>query len=309
MGNFFKHIKLVNSHKWKVFKLCCKAGIPVQGIFHDLSKYSITEFKESVRYYEGTVSPLLISKNQNGYSKAWLHHKGRNKHHFEYWFDVCTLDKAPIMPYKYAVELICDTISAGKTYLGYGWTPEKQIEYFNNRKDRDYINVKIQDFIVEVYKEITEEGIDKVIRKERLKKLYDEIVLSPFRYTVFLDGTCNKSKWRDEFIPLLDENVSYYNPYSEKYDETVEEKNLIEERNSKFVTCVVTSDTKGYLSLIKTVNLSNKTPNRILFCVIKKGFTKDELKSLEEVKKMLKNNKVLVFDNLKDLAKYINENI
>ena len=111
--NIFKHLHLINKHKWLVFKLSVKAGIPWQGLVHDLSKYSPTEFIESIKYYNGKRSPISISKQENGYSKAWLHHKGRNKHHFEYWYDFNTPDKTPVIPYKYTGERICDTIATG----------------------------------------------------------------------------------------------------------------------------------------------------------------------------------------------------
>ena len=57
-----KHLGLVNRHRWMVFKLCAKAGIPYRGLVHDLSKYSITEFWESVKYYNGSRSPIEFEK-------------------------------------------------------------------------------------------------------------------------------------------------------------------------------------------------------------------------------------------------------
>jgi hypothetical protein len=85
LGKILKHFCLICRHKFYVFYWCCKVGIPFRGIVHDLSKFSPTEFWESVKYYSGTGSPINTSKKLNGYSKAWLHHKGRNKHHYEYW--------------------------------------------------------------------------------------------------------------------------------------------------------------------------------------------------------------------------------
>ena len=55
---------------------------------HDLSKYSREEFWTGVRYYQGNRSPNAAERETVGFSKAWLHHKGRNKHHYEYWIDV-----------------------------------------------------------------------------------------------------------------------------------------------------------------------------------------------------------------------------
>ena len=67
--NFFGHIHTVNLHRWEVFKISIKLGIPIRGLFHDLSKYSIEELRDSVKYYTGgTYSPLLACKNATGYS-------------------------------------------------------------------------------------------------------------------------------------------------------------------------------------------------------------------------------------------------
>ena len=90
--NVIKHLILITKHKWVVFKLCCKVGIPWRGLVHDLSKYSPTEFFESIKYYTGTHSPITGEKQDKGYSEAWLHHKGRNKHHSEYWIDYAAPD-------------------------------------------------------------------------------------------------------------------------------------------------------------------------------------------------------------------------
>ena len=83
--NYWKHFKLITKHKYYVFKNCCYAGIPLQGILHDLSKYSPTEFLESVKNYSGDRSPIDNLKDKGEISMAWLHHRGRNKHHWEYW--------------------------------------------------------------------------------------------------------------------------------------------------------------------------------------------------------------------------------
>ena len=174
--NMFKHLHLINKHKWLVFKLSIKAGIPWQGLVHDLSKYSPTEFIESIKYFNGKRSPISISKQENGYSKAWLHHKGRNKHHFEYWYDFNTPDKTPVIPYKYTVEMICDTIAAGMAYMKKDWTPKAQGDYFEKRKDLDYINEDIKKILRDVYKQLEEKGIDKTINKKNLRKTYDKYV-------------------------------------------------------------------------------------------------------------------------------------
>lgn len=170
--NIFKHLHLVNKHRFLVFKLSIKAGIPFRGLVHDLSKYSPTEFIESVKYYDGKISPIKVCKKENGYSKAWLHHKGRNKHHFEYWYDFNSPTKTPIIPYKYTIELLCDTIAAGMAYNGKEWNPNSQKQYFENRKDLEYINEDIKKVIREVYEQVNKYGINKTINKKNLKKIY-----------------------------------------------------------------------------------------------------------------------------------------
>ncbi len=173
LKNAIKHFKLISYHKWLVFKLCCKIGQPWRGLVHDLSKYSPTEFFESIKYYTGDHSPITESKKINGYSKAWLHHKGRNKHHTEYWVDVDAPNKMPIMPYKYAAEMICDKLAAGMTYQGKNYTFKYQLEYWEKeRKYKKDINENIENFITEVFNEIENNGINKTLTKRNLKMIY-----------------------------------------------------------------------------------------------------------------------------------------
>lgn len=175
LKNILKHFNKITKHKWEVFKLCVKAGIPIRGILHDLSKYSPEEFFESAKYYQGNRSPISKCKEVNGYSKAWLHHKGRNKHHYEYWYDPVTLDKAPIMPYKYAIEMICDGLAAGIVYHGKEHTEKHEIEYFEKYKRNEVmLNDNLKDMLFEVYSQIQIDGIDKVINKKNLKELYNK---------------------------------------------------------------------------------------------------------------------------------------
>ena len=176
LKKFFRHLNTVNKHRFLVFKYCVKAGIPFRGLVHDLSKYSLLEFLEGVKYYNGNFSPISTCKKVNGYSKAWLHHKGRNKHHFEYWYDFNSPLKTPVIPYKYVVELICDNIAASKTYLKDKWNLNSQLNYFLNRKDLKYINPKIKDMLINVYSDMIDIGIDGVLNKKYLKDMYKKYV-------------------------------------------------------------------------------------------------------------------------------------
>lgn len=134
MSKIFKHLKMILKHKYWVGKYCFKCGIPWQGITHDLSKFSPTEFFESVKYYQGTSSPIDAAKKDKGYSKAWMHHRGRNKHHYEYWQDNFDNGGEPlIMPYEYAVELLCDYLGAGRAYMGKKFTYKSEYQWWRNK--------------------------------------------------------------------------------------------------------------------------------------------------------------------------------
>lgn len=172
--NIFKHTKLVLKHKWVVFKLCCKVGIPWRGFIHDWSKFSPTEFFESVKYYVGNRSPILLCKEDKGYSEAWLHHKGRNKHHHEYWIDLTLPEKTSIMPYKYAAEMICDKMAAGIVYQGKKWTKDWQINYYMRERNKCLIHPEIDKFMMATFTEVSRKGLDATLTKQNIKKLYEK---------------------------------------------------------------------------------------------------------------------------------------
>lgn len=114
-----KHLKTILTHKKWVFYFARHLGIGWQGFWHDMSKFSPIEFFESIKYYTGTSSPIDACKKANGYSMAWLHHKGRNPHHYEYWQDNFDKGGEPLkMPDKYLMEMICDYLAAGRAYMG-----------------------------------------------------------------------------------------------------------------------------------------------------------------------------------------------
>ena len=177
LKNAIKHFILITHHKWVVFKLCCKIGEPWRGFVHDLSKYSPTEFGESIKYYVGNHSPITEAKKDKGYSAAWLHHKGRNKHHTQYWVDYDAPEIAPIIPYKYAAEMICDKLAAGIIYKGKEWTKEYELSYWIEReKDKLDIHPKIKDFVTVVLTQVAEQGIDKTLTRKNMRYLYKKIV-------------------------------------------------------------------------------------------------------------------------------------
>ena len=135
-----KHFCTITRHKWMVMCYCFRAGLYRQGLLHDLSKYSPAEFLVGCRYYQGDRSPNNAEREATGVSMAWLHHKGRNKHHFEYWVDY-SLDKKHVimgakMPRKYVAEMVMDRISASRNYLGKAYTDQEPLRYFMKSKEK-----------------------------------------------------------------------------------------------------------------------------------------------------------------------------
>ena len=167
MKRFFGHLKKVIKHKYYVGKHCFMCGLYWQGLTHDLSKFSPVEFWESVKYYQGTRSPIDACKEQNGYSMAWFHHRGRNKHHWEYWVD--DFEKGVIpkkMPFKYALELICDYIGAGNAYWGEDFTIEGEVEWWfktKRSKVEKYIHPQTLEFIDNMFNTMLATGIEETL--------------------------------------------------------------------------------------------------------------------------------------------------
>lgn len=137
--NYYKHFKTILKHKYYVFQACNECGITWRGIKHDISKLSPAEFFEYANNYEEGKSPVNVAKEKYGYSKAWLHHRGRNAHHWTYWIDLDISDfkmKPLKMPYWDVVEMICDWIGASKAYSKERWTPDANWEWYQNNKNK-----------------------------------------------------------------------------------------------------------------------------------------------------------------------------
>ena len=136
--NVIGHFQTITTHRLLVCHYCFMAGLYRQGLLHDLSKYSPTEFIPGVRYYQGNRSPNNAEREANGVSKAWLHHKGRNKHHLEYWVDYglgeCVGLTGMRMPVPYVVEMFCDRIAACRVYQKEDYREDSALIYYNRGK-------------------------------------------------------------------------------------------------------------------------------------------------------------------------------
>ena len=139
LKNTFAHLHKIQTHRKWVRRYCFLAGIPWRGLTHDLSKYSPTEFWESVKFYVGISSPINEAKKEQGYSKAWLHHKGRNRHHWAYWTDNFSEGTTVYpMPKDDFVELVCDFLGAARAYTKDTFSYNNEYEWW--KKDREINN-------------------------------------------------------------------------------------------------------------------------------------------------------------------------
>ena len=175
-NNWWKHLKTINHHKWLVMKNCFRLGMYKQGLLHDLSKYSPTEFLVGVKYYQGNRSPNNAEREDKGYTSAWLHHKGRNKHHLEYWLDYDLVNGGVTgmkMPVKYVVEMFCDRIAASKNYNKDAYTDRMPLEYFQKGKAKALLHPESAALLEKLLTMLAEQGEDKTfdyIKREILTK-------------------------------------------------------------------------------------------------------------------------------------------
>ena len=156
-----KHFCTITKHRHRVIAHCFKAGIGFQGLFHDLSKYSPVEFMAGARYYQGPRSPNERERELFGYSAAWLHHKGRNRHHFEYWNDLNPKTKMyePVrMPLRYVKEMFCDRVAASKIYQGEAYTNAHPIAYFLRGNARAKMHADTADLLEDWLRRLERDG-------------------------------------------------------------------------------------------------------------------------------------------------------
>lgn len=165
---WLQHLKTINHHKKYVMKYCFRVGLYKQGLLHDLSKYAWVEFRVGARYYQGDKSPNIAERMEKGHSLAWLHHKGRNKHHIEYWIDY-SLDNSEgmvgnKMPKKYVVEMFCDRVAASKIYKKENYLDSDPLDYFLLSKEHYMIHKDTKDLIEMLLTMLKDKGEDETFR-------------------------------------------------------------------------------------------------------------------------------------------------
>lgn len=202
--NVWKHLRTINGHKSLVMKGCFAVGLYRQGLLHDLSKYSPTEFLIGCKYYQGTMSPNNAERADRGYSSAWLHHKGRNKHHIEYWIDYGAPEKRDgkngrkgmcgmKMPLRYAVEMYIDRVAASKNYQKSQYTDRSALDYYLRGREFHMLHEDTRallELLLYMLAARGEQYVNRFIREQLLRgqvayeRRYLEKLIQPYRREV-----------------------------------------------------------------------------------------------------------------------------
>lgn len=171
----WQHFKTITRHRILVCRGCFRVGLYWQGLTHDLSKYSPTEFWNGARFYQGIRSPNTAERETKGYSEAWMHHKGRNRHHYEYWSDMDLQRRvyAPVpMPRKYLVEQVMDRIAACVVYQGKAYTAGSALAYFMKSREQELMhpqNRQELEYILTMLRDKGEKETFRYLKNEVLK--------------------------------------------------------------------------------------------------------------------------------------------
>ena len=179
MFRIFGHFLTITKHRHEVVRLCFRAGIGFQGLFHDLSKYSPTEFIPGVRFYTGKESPNNGERRSCGYSLAWMHHKGRNKHHFEYWYDYDMVTKkiVPVdMPDRYIKAMCCDRIAASTVYNKENYTTKSPLNYLQKSTAREKMTETTYRKLLYLLTMLAEKGEKETLKRMRQMREIPEAV-------------------------------------------------------------------------------------------------------------------------------------
>lgn len=171
----WQHFKTITKHRHMVMRLCFRIGLYRQGLAHDLSKYSWTEFSKGCVYFQGNRSPNNYEREMTGITLSWLHHKGRNRHHFEYWLDY-DLERpghvtGMIMPRRYVAEMFCDRVAACRTYEKENYTDASPVRFFYRGKGSHLMHVVTRREIGYLLTMLSVRGLDHTLEYIRSEYL------------------------------------------------------------------------------------------------------------------------------------------
>lgn len=128
---------------------------------------------------------------------------------------------------------------------------------------------------------------------------------------VFLGGTCNGSQWREQLIPLLDQNkLSYFNPVVADWNAEAQAEEIKQRETADVCLYVLTPKMTGVYSVAEVADDSNKRPEKTIFCVVGDDegavFENHQHKSMIAVGKLVEKNGAKAFVGLEALADHLN---
>lgn len=103
-----------------------------------------------------------------------MHHKGRNKHHYEYWTDLNRQTRryeAVPMPRRYLVEMVMDRRAACITYQGSAYTTASPLKYYTGSMERNLMHPQTQrelEYILTMLRDRGEESTFRYLREDVL---------------------------------------------------------------------------------------------------------------------------------------------
>ena len=201
MGEIFNYFKSICRHRHYVSHYCFMCHEYKRGIFHDISRFSPTEFTEMAAYYDGKHYTVDMARKHNGYSVAWLHHKGRNDHHYQYWIDnFGEGGRAIRMPYHQTVEMLCDYLGEGRLHDGKMFTYARELKFWEDKTDPD------NDMLIH---EDTQKFMDIVIQS--LADLETKYQKYAGKKIMMSDGWTKKSILNERILKRLYDAITEHN--------------------------------------------------------------------------------------------------
>lgn len=109
---------------------------------------------------------------------------------------------------------------------------------------------------------------------------------------VFMGGTCNGSKWREDLKSI--EGIDWFDPVAPDWNEEAKLNEMQHRQSDDYLLYVLTPRMVGFYSIAELVDDSNKAPKRVVFSFLKEDddaeFNKHDLKSLHAIAQMVINN-------------------
>jgi len=135
---------------------------------------------------------------------------------------------------------------------------------------------------------------------------------------VFLGGTCAETVWREKLISML--KIDYFNPVVPDWTEECMKQERYEREHDDYCLYVITPSMQGVYSIAEVIDDSNKRPQKTIFAYLEedvhkyehiyeevKKFSKAQIKSLDQVGKMVERNGGKYFTSLEEVAEYLNK--